>query len=578
MRYEIETLIHQILENYGEQDSLMVVYSRPAGSGGELERMLERYRAHHLQTFGQNTNVYVIPGPYDEILGIKNDIEERGIAGCYQRIIPRHEAIKEDDEINSALFEDIIEKISGMAQSSAIDEESKPNKICYYYTADEILSIIKQTALANVSDWHFIGGKEIKIRNQSGNMMSLETGKIVREEELIDVLREMTIGNGLVTHIEQLYTKTEEGLRLPSFSQKLPKRGLNFSYSIRDMDGDQVVRLRVNVHLVAPLNPEYRWRGLAMSMRRIPNAPPNPVELNFPRPALLVVNDIVEREIVQGLVLIVGPTGAGKTHSMAAIIEQLNQRQPMHIITIEDPVEVVYEDKLSTIQQIEIGSCVEDYAEAGLSAKRQDPDIIAIGEIRDRQTAQAAVELALTGHLVLATMHSATTSYDALLKLNELTETPKLVSQSIQAIFAQRLIRGGHGKRRREGRVLVMEVARFGDLSPLKMLIADGLPDMQTYLATLLKMCSEGWAILLESDIAEKVCEGYVTPLQGFIAAEAKGYYLDALGKRLREKKERLQRSEDQTQQEIWRDIQNFLRKEKDIHQVVNSMGTVLAT
>ena len=104
--------------------------------------------------------------------------------------------------------------------------------------------------------------------------------------------------------------------------------------------------------------------------------------------------------------LVTGPTGSGKTTTLSAMIEHINETKPVHIVTVEDPVEVLYADKVASINQREVGTDTDDFLAALRAALRQDPDVILIGEMRDTETVRAAIQAAETGHLVMSTLHT----------------------------------------------------------------------------------------------------------------------------------------------------------------------------
>lgn len=165
--------------------------------------------------------------------------------------------------------------------------------------------------------------------------------------------------------------------------------------SIRDFDGavsygDQ--RFRVNV---------FRQRNqLAIAMRLIPSTIPSIADLGLPR----VVEELGDK--LQGLLLVVGATGSGKSTTLAAIVDRINERKACHIVTIEDPIEYLHVNNLAHIDQREVGPDTESFAIALRAALRQDPDVIMVGELRDLETISTAVSAAETGHLVLATLHA----------------------------------------------------------------------------------------------------------------------------------------------------------------------------
>src|SRR5688572_12488504 len=151
-------------------------------------------------------------------------------------------------------------------------------------------------------------------------------------------------------------------------------------------------RFRVNI---------FRQRGThAIVMRVIPTRPPNFDDFNLPSQ----LRDIVE--IKNGIVLVTGPTGSGKSSTLAAVIDLINQTKHYHIVTIEDPIEFLHAHKNSTIHQRELHSDTPSFAIALRAALRQAPKVILVGEMRDRETIEVALEAAETGHLVLSTLHT----------------------------------------------------------------------------------------------------------------------------------------------------------------------------
>ena len=152
-------------------------------------------------------------------------------------------------------------------------------------------------------------------------------------------------------------------------------------------------RFRINV---------YRQRGaIAVAVRRVTRNIPDIESLHLP-PA---VKQVAQEH--QGLILLAGPTGCGKSTTIASMLECINQTRPCHIVTIEDPIEYIYDDKKALVNQREIGIDVENF-EAGLKyLMREDPDVVLIGEMRDRETFQAALQASETGHLVFGTIHAS---------------------------------------------------------------------------------------------------------------------------------------------------------------------------
>jgi len=152
-------------------------------------------------------------------------------------------------------------------------------------------------------------------------------------------------------------------------------------------------RIRTNVY--------HQRNHLAASIRLLNNKIPSPEELGLPDTILKLA------DVHNGLVLVTGPTGSGKSTTLASMVEHINATQAKHVITIEDPIEYIYDHKKAMIHQREVGKDVETFAEALRSALREDPDIILVGEMRDFETINAAITAAETGHLVLATLHTS---------------------------------------------------------------------------------------------------------------------------------------------------------------------------
>ncbi len=204
-------------------------------------------------------------------------------------------------------------------------------------------------------------------------------------------------------------------------------------------------RFRVNV---------YRQRGsLAAVMRFIPTQIPTMESLGLPMP---VTRELAERQ--NGLVLVVGAAGNGKSTSIASMVGHLNTSRALHIVTVEDPIEFLHKDELSSVSQREVGFDTASFAAALRAALRQDPDVIFLGEIRDEETMEISLKAAETGHLVLSTLHTtdAVRTVNRMLALirGEPGENRFRIASCLQGIVAQRLLPRADG----EGLVLAAEV------------------------------------------------------------------------------------------------------------------------
>jgi len=208
-----------------------------------------------------------------------------------------------------------------------------------------------------------------------------------------------------------------------------------FKKEILDYDGSfalaNVARFRVNV---------FRQNGrYAAVLRLIPFKPRTFEELNLPK----VLEKIAA--LKRGLILVTGATGNGKSTTLAAIINHINQKRRSHIITIEDPIEYLFEKNLSIVSQREIGPDTESFASALRAAMRQDPDVLMVGELRDHQTVDTCLKAAETGHMVMASIHTP----DVMRTLNRLLgyfpaeEHPSIrqrLSENLVAIISQQLL------------------------------------------------------------------------------------------------------------------------------------------
>jgi len=207
---------------------------------------------------------------------------------------------------------------------------------------------------------------------------------------------------------------------------------LDFAWHIEDADGGSGDRFRIN--MLRSGNHTHA------AIRRVKAEIPSYEELHLPK----VYSDIVHRER-DGLVLIVGVTGSGKSSTLAAMINEINATRSENIITVEDPVEYRFTPKQSIISQREIGIDVTDFHEALRHVVRQDPDVIFIGEMRDQETVLSAIQAAETGHLVFATLHTSDTmgAFGRMLEFfpqDERTFVRNSLSATLKAICAQRLV------------------------------------------------------------------------------------------------------------------------------------------
>jgi twitching motility protein PilT len=229
----------------------------------------------------------------------------------------------------------------------------------------------------------------------------------------------------------------------PEAAERLAHTGTaDLSYSLPSR-----TRFRVNI---------FQQRGsYSIVMRVIPTDIPNLQSLSLPSQ----LSDIAE--LRNGIVLLTGPTGSGKSSTLAAVIDIINEKKHYHVVTIEDPIEFLHMHKNSTINQREVGSDTKDFPSALRAALRQAPKVILIGEMRDFETTEIALEAAETGHLVLSTLHTidASKSIDRIIGLypkNEEKVIRTRLAQTFRYIVSQRLIPRADGR----GRIAAVEILK----------------------------------------------------------------------------------------------------------------------
>ncbi len=260
---------------------------------------------------------------------------------------------------------------------------------------------------------------------------------------------------------------------------------IDFAYSLKD-----VGRFRANV---------FKQRGsISMVLRRLRIGGPSFDEMGLPE----TVRSLADEH--RGLILVTGPTGSGKTTTLAAMIGHINETKPVHIVTIEDPIEVLHRDAMASINQREVGNDTQDFLAALRAALRQDPDVILIGEMRDSETVRAAIQAAETGHLVLSTLHTvdATETVNRVIDFfppYQQKQVRLALAGTLRGIVCQRLVPTIDG-----GRVPALEILvntgrvaeRIADADKtheIKDVVADGgFYGMMTFDQSVLKLLQDG--------------------------------------------------------------------------------------
>jgi len=269
------------------------------------------------------------------------------------------------------------------------------------YTLEQLLKNVKQY---NASDLHLNVNAEPMLR-LSGVLTPLNLPKLTNPDVIELCYSVLT---------EKQKAKFEEDLEL------------DFSFEIPG-----VARFRANYY--------YERENLAAVFRIIPPRPLSLDELNAP----LVFKELIKRE--KGLILVTGPTGSGKSTTLAAMLNEINENYKKHIITIEDPIEFVHPNKKSLFSQREVGRDTKSFLNALRAALREDPDVILIGEMRDKETIAAAITAAETGHLVFGTLHtsSADQTINRIVNVFPAEEQDQIrtqLSMALTAVIAQALL------------------------------------------------------------------------------------------------------------------------------------------
>jgi twitching motility protein PilT len=281
----------------------------------------------------------------------------------------------------------------------------------------EFASFLDYAIEKGASDIHIIGGIAPTIR--------VDTQLLLMEGQGFDPDKATDLISGFIgpQMLERITTTRKE---------------LDFSFTYRDL------RFRANVFFT---------RGaLSISLRLLPAATRNLEELGLPP----VVSKLIQHN--QGFLIIAGPTGHGKSTTLAAMVNQIAAERRGHIITVEDPIEYLFEHKKSIVSQREVGSDTPSFASALRAALREDPDVVLVGEMRDLETMEAALQIAETGHLVLTTLHtnSAAQSADRIIDVfppHQQAQVRTQLSEVLLGIVSQRLLPRVQG-----GRVLATEV------------------------------------------------------------------------------------------------------------------------
>jgi len=282
----------------------------------------------------------------------------------------------------------------------------------------------------------------------------------------------------------EMVTSLMNDLQKRNYKEKLE---LDFSIQI-----NEELRFRVNAF--------YTVRGPAAVFREIPLEIKSLATIHAPE----VVRGLCSYN--KGLILVVGPTGSGKSTTLAAMIEHINSNYARHIITVEDPVEFIHKNKKSLINQREVGNSTLSFANALKSALREDPDVILVGELRDVETIQLALTAAETGHLVLGTLHtsSAAQTINRIIDVfptDDKSVVRTMLSSSLKAVISQRLLKRNGG-----GRIASHEVM-LANSSIRNLIREDKIPQINS----IIELSKKAGMSLMKDSVSDLLAKGFIT-------------------------------------------------------------------
>jgi twitching motility protein PilT len=336
-----------------------------------------------------------------------------------------------------------------------------------------LVTLLQATVNSGASDLHITVGRPPTAR-RDGVLVSFENVKVLDSDDTERMV--MSLLNDIQT-------------------QELENRyQVDFSFGIPGLG-----RFRANA---------YNQRNtLALALRVIPFRVRSLEELGAPRAVTTLLNK------PYGIVLSVGPTGSGKSTTLAAMIDRINESKPVHILTIEDPIEYLHHHKTAMVNQREVGTDAISFEQGLRSALREDPDVILLGEMRDLESIQIALSLAETGHLVFATLHTndASQALDRMVDVfpaEKRDQIQTMLAGALQGVISQRLLPAVSGGRVAAYEVLmgneaVRNLVREGKSRQLRNVVATGGPDgMQTLEMDLARLVTSG---LVTMDMAQSI-------------------------------------------------------------------------
>ncbi|MFN3256594.1 MAG: type IV pilus twitching motility protein PilT [Ilumatobacter sp.] len=358
-----------------------------------------------------------------------------------------------------------------------------------------LVALATATVQAGASDLHLTVGRPATVR-RDGTLVGFENVPVLTSEEIDRMVMSL------------LDSEQKDELER--------NRQVDFSFGV-----PQVGRFRANA---------FSQRGsLALALRVVPFRVRSLEELGAP-PAC---NTLLNRPY--GIVLVVGPTGSGKSTTLAAMIDRINETKPLHILTIEDPVEYLHHHKMAMINQREVGTDVRSFSDGLKSALREDPDVVLLGEMRDLQSMEISLSLAETGHLVFATLHTndAAQALDRIIDVfpaERRDQIQIMLAGALQGVISQRLLPSIGGGRVAGYEVMVANEAirnliREGKSRQMRNMIATGGAEgMQTIEMDLARLVAAGLISLetaMESSAYPKEIQAQLATARAQLQAQA---------------------------------------------------------
>lgn len=383
------------------------------------EEKLEKIHEGKPQTAAQEINLKQTKERLDE-----QNLDARSVARL--NLSPKNEPAKPARGDRAALLADLVADVAepfapqgfGIGAATAAEDDSE-----------------ERAEIKNKLDEYLL-----KLIEGGGSDLHVKSGKVVRGRFNGEIVK---MGDRVLDYDRAVLLAKE--ILGTNYYNLMKKKNVDFTYKLNDD-----FRFRANVFL--------QMDGVSFVFRTIPTRIPTMSELLLP-PIIEKLCDKVNR----GIILVTGPTGSGKTTTLASMINYLNHTKNYHIVTIEDPIEFIYNDDKSVINQRAIGQDVDSFADALRASLREDPDVIFVGEMRDLETVRTAINAAETGHLVLATLHTldAKETIGRVINMFPKEEQNRIrmtFASVSEAIISQRLVLTTAGKRRVACEIMVKNI------------------------------------------------------------------------------------------------------------------------